>query len=133
MEDKWGSTYLSTFMSRSLTRLRNAVSRYRKGSFAAPDPNRSPARNAETVYIDVPSPDAIAILCQPTGSEQLDFIHSIIIDLIQMGLLKAVRTGNGDSAIGYLATEAGNRYVQEHLGLAVDAFLNGIFNDNRYS
>lgn len=80
-------------------------------------------------YVDIPPPDAIAKLCQPTGDEDLDNLNMILIDLIQRGLLKAVHAEH-EETFRYLATEAGHKYVEEHLGIAVEKFLQGIFGDN---
>lgn len=115
------------FTSRTLTRLRNAASRLRPGSHAAPELNPSPAPPAGTSYVPVSRPDAIAELCLPTGEEQMDTLHMILIDLIQKNFIGAVRFP--DQTLRYYATESGQKYVEEVLQENVEALLERILRD----
>lgn len=109
------------FTGLKLTRLRNAVSRLHPGSSAAAESNLSPASPAETGYVPVSRPEAIAELCLPTGEEEIDNLHMILIDLIQKNLIGAVRFP--DQSLRYYATESGRKYVEEVLGEALERIL----------
>lgn len=125
MEEPW-QRFISILRS-SLSRIRrDAASRSSRESPAAPTQGMSPASPAKIHYVDVSSADAIAQLCVSTGSEDLDFVHTILIDLIQKKLIRAVYW-NG--ALGYLATEAGHEYVNKYFGEAVEQFLGVMFGD----
>lgn len=75
----------------------------------------------------MPVPEVIAELCIPSGDQRVDFVHSILIDLIQHGYIRAVR--NVEKGLGYLATDEGHKYVEETLSQQVDEFLGVMFND----
>lgn len=115
------------FIGQKLTLLRNAASRLHLGSHAAPARNPSPAPSAEIVYVPVSRPDAIAELCLPTGEEQIDVLHTILIDLIQKNFIGAVR--GPDQTLRYYATESGRKYVEEVLQENVEALLERILRD----
>ena len=97
-------------------------------SGAAPTPNASPAPNVNKAYIPVSKPDAIAQLCFPTGDEQLDYLHVILIDLVQKDLIGVVRTEN-DPTLRYFATQTGKEYVETHFKQTIEALLGRIFGD----
>lgn len=126
MEKPW-RPFTST--GRKLTRLLNAASRSRKGSSAAQELNQSPASNAGTTYTEIGIPEAIAELCLPTGDEHLDYLHVILIDLVQKGFIQAVRVPE-DTHLRYIATQAGKQFVEEQLQYSVDEFLQGMTGDN---
>jgi hypothetical protein len=115
---------LSIFTTRKL--LRNATSRFLRGSSAAPDLNQSPVSKAE--YVPVSKPDAISELCLPSGDEQLDNLHVILIDLLQRNFIAAVRMDE-DQTLRYYATDSGKKYVKEHLQDAVETLLERILGD----
>lgn len=115
------------FTIRKLLRLHNAVSRLHPESHAAADLNPSPASPARTEYVPVSRPDAIAELCLPTGEEQMDALHMILIDLIQKNFIGAVRFP--DQSLRYYATESGQKYVEEVLQGNVEALLERILRD----
>lgn len=119
------------FTARKLTQLLNAVSRSRKDQFAAPELNPSPVSTANLTYIPVSKPDVIAQLCIPTGDEQIDHIHVILIDLVQKDLIGAVRIKDGDNTLRYYATQAGKKFVGEQFQEAIDTLLERIFGDDR--
>lgn len=127
MEEPW-TRFIST--TRKLTQLLNAAFRSRKDQSAVPGLNRSPASTANQTYIPVSKADAIAELCVPTGDEQIDYIHVILIDLIQKDLIGAVRTEN-DNTLRYYATSTGKKFVEEHFQGAIDTLLERIFGDDR--
>lgn len=109
----------STSTSRKITRILNAVFPGTLGSSAVPQSNMSPAWPAKTyidkTYTDVTVPDAVGELSVPTGDERLDFLHTILIDLLQKNFIRGVRMGDG--SLSYLATDAGRSYVAEQLGI----------------
>ena len=117
---------LFIFTTRKL--LRNAASRFLRGSPAAPDLNQSPVSPAKTEYVPVSKPDAISELCLPTGDEQLDNLHVILIDLLQRNFIAAVRMDE-DQTLRYYATDSGKKYVKEHLQDAVETLLERILGD----
>lgn len=123
----WTAAMKFIFTARKLTLLRNAASRFRLGSRAAATLNPSPAPPAGTVYVPVSRPDAIAELCLPTGEEQIDTLHMILIDLIQKNFIGAVRFP--DQTLRYYATESGRKYVEGVLQENIEALLERILRD----
>lgn len=59
-----------------------------------------PARDTSPAYASVAIADAVAELCLPTGDSQLDKTHSMLIDCVQYGYVKAVRDAEGRLRFG---------------------------------
>lgn len=111
------------FTIREFLQLRNAASRVRTAANLNP-PSVPPVG---TEYVPVTRPDAIAELCLPTGDEQMDSLHMILIDLIQKNFIGAVRFP--DHTLRYYATDSGKKYVEDVLQGNVEALLERILRD----
>jgi len=72
----------------------------------------SPAWPVKIDYDHVPVPDAVRELSVPTGDENLDFLHVILIGLLNDGFIYSVRRKDG--TLGHVATELGRQQVAEN-------------------
>jgi hypothetical protein len=123
MEEQWKR--FTSIIRKHLFSSQSAVSPCPPESPSAPEEKPSPVSPA---YIPVNKPDAIAELCLPTGSVQMDEVHIILIDLLQKDLIAAVCT-DADPTLRYSATDKGQKLVEDHLRHTVDDMLGRIFDD----
>src|SRR5215469_11450583 len=108
-EESWKRKLSFTF-THLLKRTLNAAF---PGPAVSPVPQTPLPQHAPDVklkYVTVGIPEAVAELSIPGSSEAMNHINAATIDLLQKGLLSAIRIEN-ESQLRYLITPAGKQYL----------------------